>query len=117
MNKYIGKYRVLCERDLRDNKPINNGENTYIICKKKATIWRYNDEVLVLYVPSRATANYYKNCLENVCCKYEYGDYEGQIYFYEKDIDRVAEVCKPYISGKNIKPKNKRSYKKIVEKN
>lgn len=116
MNKYIGKYRVLCERDLETNKPINNGENTYIKCKKNAQVYRYNDEVLVLYVPSRPTALYYEKCLNNACFRYDYSDYEGQFYFYEENIDKVMEVCKPFVSGKNIKPKNKRSYKENVEK-
>lgn len=111
MEKYIGKYRVVCERDLRDNKPINNGENLYIKCRKNNEIYRYNSEVLVLYVPSRQRALYYEKVLNSVCFKVEYSDYEGKLYFYEKDIEEVAKVCKPLVSGKNIKPKNKRSYK------
>ena len=117
MNKYIGKYRVMCERDLRDNKPINNGENTYIKCRYNAEIYRFSSEVLVLYVPSRQRAIYYQKALDNICFNCEYGDYEGRLYFYEKDIEKVTEICKPYLKGINIKPKNKRSYKENVEKN
>ncbi|BDR74171.1 hypothetical protein K144316041_p20100 (plasmid) [Clostridium tetani] len=110
MEKSVGKYRVKCERDI-NNKPINDGKNTYIKCKSNCQIYRFDDEVLVLYVPSIRRGKNYLKLLKSVCFKYESGDKEVLLYFYEKDIEEILKIVQPFIQGRNIKPKNKRSYK------
>ncbi len=113
MNKFIGTYRVCCEKDLITNKPVENGENTYIKCKKNCEIYRYSSEVLVLYIPTSKRGKMYLNLLKPYVFKYDNGDMEYRLYFKESDLDKVVEVAKPSTQGKNIKPKNKRSYKSI----
>jgi hypothetical protein len=49
MDKYVGTYRILIEKDIRTGE---NLESTYIKCKHGGQIYRYNDDVLVVYIPS-----------------------------------------------------------------
>ena len=122
MRKYIGKYRVLLERD--DSGELTGEDFTYLVgtgnysdCK----IYRYSDSVLKLLVMGKTTA-IVSNMLARfkqlnvevvglVDCKYE-----GFIMFNEKDLDKVAEIIIAKTSGASIKPesiKNHPNYKEI----
>ncbi|EQB4340322.1 hypothetical protein [Clostridium botulinum] len=108
MKKYIGKYRVLCERDIETNKVINNGENTYIKCYRGIQIYRSTEEILMLYAPFVMQRNKTMDKLKGIeIIDYFNTSLETQIKFYEKDLENVLKIFPPVIKGKDIKPKNK----------
>lgn len=114
MNKYIGRYRILVERDIRTNKPL---ESTYIRCKKGGQIYRYNNDILVYYVPRKLVENIIKQKLNELhidLVDYYTTSEETIIKFYEKDLDKLADIFEVSTQGKDIKPGNKR---KSVDKN
>ena len=121
MRKYIGKYRVLAERD--DFGEITDGEFTYLIgtgnysdCK----IYRHSDNVLKLLVIGQTSAivsNMLKKFKESkievvglVDCKYE-----GFIMFNEKDLAKVAGIINARTSGASTKPESLRNHPNYKE--
>lgn len=108
-NKYVGKYRVMAERD-ENGKPC---EFTYLKCRKGVKIYRYDDELLMAYIPSSYKGNRiikeYGNYIEKVT-KY---DGEMDLYFKEVYLDRLKDIFKIHIKGRDIKPRNK--YKSRVK--
>lgn len=105
MNKYVGTYRILIEKDIRTGE---NLESTYIKCKHGGQIYRYNNDILVAYIPSRKIGLKIVEELSDKIVNYDYGDKEYRIYFKEEYIDIFAEIVKASTQGKDIKPGNKR---------
>lgn len=107
MEKYVGRYRVLCERDI-NNKPINDGKNTYIKCYRNIQIYRVGEQILCLYAPFRVQRVFISERLKDINLVDIYiTSMETQIWFYEKDLEKILEIYPPIIKGKDIKPKNK----------
>lgn len=111
---YIGKYRVLCEKDLQTGKSINNGENTYISCYRNIQIHRVDDKILCLTAPFRIQRVFVQEKLKGVnLVGFYYTDMETLIWFYEKDLEKILRIFPAKTKGKDIKPKNK--YKSRVK--
>jgi hypothetical protein len=111
---YIGVYRVKYEKDYEGN----NLESMYIPCKSskkdkiKTEIYRYSEDKLNIIIPSKRKAENIKKELPNVFTTFlECGSGETILQFDEKYIDEVAKIIEVKTQGKNILPKNKRSYK------
>lgn len=116
MDNYIGQYRIMIERDLRTNEPL---ESTYIKCNKGGQIYRYNKDILVYSVPRKLSRNNVKEKLNSIDKNIEFIDWyntseETIIKFYEKDLSMLEDIFQPSIKGKDIKPKNKH---KSIDKN
>lgn len=105
MDKYVGQYRVIIEKDIRTGE---NLENTYIKCKHGGQIYRYNDNILVAYIPSTVIGKRLVEELKYKLIKYDYGNKEYRLYFKEEYINEFAETMKASTQGKDIKPGNKR---------
>jgi hypothetical protein len=108
MDKYIGQYRVLIEKDL-DGKPM---EGTYIKCAGSTQIYRYDKNTLVVYATRQKGKLFVEQIGMDKIKDYVELSRECQIFFDEMYIDEVAKVVKASTRGKNVKPKNKRNYKK-----
>lgn len=120
MKKYIGKYRVDIERDT-DGEPVENGE-LYLRCvgrNRGGTVYRWDDETLVVYVPSSVgKAN---NMIEDmnesgveILFKREYYG-EADIHIRESDLDKVAETIGLTSFGAYIQPTSIRNHPKRDE--
>ena len=128
LEKYIGKYRVLANYDLYTNdfpRDSNNAidksfDDLYIPCKKgviKHTYDDYDKLVLCLYDKRPSVAKSIFNDINN---KYSNLDIElisegndNYIYFYDKDISKIATIVKPKISGAKIKWSDNRNLPKV----
>lgn len=107
-NKYIGKYRILAERDLQTGKPINNGENTYISCYRNIQIHRVGNKILCLVAPFKVQRVFIQEKLKDInLVDFYRTDMETLIWFYEEDLEKILEVFPAKTKGKDIKPKNK----------
>ena len=99
MDKYVGKYRVTCEFDMRNLKPIKH--DTWVVCKRGGQIYRLDDERLVYY---NETAR------PSIMAKIRpyvvdlIGNSEAGYVFLEKDMEVVAEACEVMTKGKDIPP-------------
>lgn len=102
MNKYIGQYKIEYEKDY-NNKPLI--DNTYIVCKKGAEIYRYSPTLLCLYIPSAKRGKTIENKQIKNIDSIEYGDDECRIYFKEEYINIFAKLGVAYTKGKNKAPK------------
>lgn len=101
MLKYIGKYKVEYERDLKTSKAL---DNSYIKCKNKGQIYRYNTDVLALYTTLHR-GKYIIKQFNNLISSFEESDFESIIYFKEEYIEQFAEIGKAIIKGKDKAPK------------
>ena len=128
LEKYIGKYRVLANYDLYTNdfpRDSNNAidksfDDLYIPCKKgviKHTYDDYDKLALCLYDKRLSVAKSIFNDINN---KYSNLDIElisegndNYIYFYDKDISKIATIVKPKISGAKIKWSDNRNLPKV----
>lgn len=114
MLKYVGKYRVVCPFD-QNGKPIK--DDTSLMCKDGAFIYRYTGSTLVYYISRRAKLRLEREFrMAGVKCTIEVNDVETLVYFQEKDLDKVLDVVKPLTAGKSYKPwsvRNKRFSKRF----
>lgn len=120
MWKYVGKYRVASEFDRVTLKPLKDTKtlskkiedkfpDTYIRCYNDGQIYRYSKDVLAYYRPN---SSYGYAC--NLADKFEANgikvldnhpsDEDILLYFYEKDLDKVASLVGAITKGKDIKP-------------
>jgi hypothetical protein len=110
MNKYVGKYRVVCEFCRITLKPLEG--DTYIYCANGGQIYRYNKHILVYYRPGKNKADKTIKSLIGMGIEVinDYSTPEDLLlYFYEKDISRIAEVFKARTLGAGIAPTSKRN--------
>lgn len=128
LEKYTGKYRVLAyyDVDTKDFPRDSNGEidssfdDLYIPCKKGIITHTYDDFdnlTLCIYDKRPSVA---KSIFEEIIKKYP--DIDAQlvlsgndsfIYFYDKDINKIASIVKPKTSGAKIKWNDSRNLPKI----
>lgn len=112
MDKYVGKYRVVCEFDQKTLKP--NKEDTYIYCANGGQIYRYNKDTLAYYRSGKNQANkVIKDLIDRgiEIIKEDSTPGDLRFYFNEKDIDKVAKIFKARTLGANINPTSKRNIK------
>ena len=117
MHEYVGMYRVTCEFERNTLKPIK--DDTYIMCYNEGRIYRYDQEVLAYYRPN---SSYGYAC--NLAKKFEEhgvevlenhpSDEDILLYFWEKDIDKVAEIVGAVTKGCNIQPFSIRNLRKMA---
>ena len=128
LEKYTGKYRVLANYDVNTNDFPRDSNNTidesfddlYIPCKKgiiKHTYDDYDKLVLCLYDKRPSVA---KSIFDDINNKYSNLDIElisegndNYIYFYDKDISKIATIVKPKTSGAKIKWNDNRNLPKV----
>ena len=104
MNKYRGKYRVVCEFSIDTLEPIK--ESTYIFCANGGEIYRYNDNTLAYYRNSILVKSLLEK-LDNANVNYinkAIGNGETLIYFDESDLDKTIDIFHIRTSGVNIAP-------------
>lgn len=110
MKDYVGKYRVDIERCQITGDEIE-GSNYYLRCvsgNKGGKVYRYDDNILVCYVKSSVSKarNMIKKIEDmniEIFKLVEYAD-EADIYFYEKDLDKIAEIICITSNGAKIAP-------------
>ena len=128
LEKYTGKYRVLANYDVNTNDFPRDSNNTidesfddlYIPCKKgiiKHTYDDYDKLALCLYDKRPSVA---KSIFDDINNKYSNLDIElisegndNYIYFYDKDISKIATIVKPKTSGAKIKWNDNRNLPKV----
>lgn len=114
MDRYIGRYRVVCEFDRRNLEPIK--EDTYITCNKNAQIYRVSEKLLAYYKPKRGNSEQFATKLKELKVKeVENRSSEGDIliYFNEKSLDIVANEVGASTTGADIKPSSKKNLRKL----
>ena len=104
MLKYRGQFRVLYETDTRTGQA---AEFTFVPCRirKGAVIYRFNDNILAVYIPGSRTANRLLQEHPDIFRSFQTGDSESSLLFDEKNIDRAATVLLPRVKGRNMSPK------------
>lgn len=114
MREYIGKYRVVCEFNKANLEPIQ--DDTYITCSKDGQIYRYNNDTLVYYRPTRGNSEQLTKKLEELGVEVVSngsGDGDIQIYFKEKGIEIVASELGAITTGASTNPKSIRNLRKL----
>lgn len=95
-------------RELDINGQLTENEyDTYLKCKSKVTIFRYNSDTLAILFPSRTYKNNKINELSGVgihLIKFCSGEDESVYLFNEYDLPKVAEILKPITKGANKSP-------------
>lgn len=128
LEKYTGKYRVLPYYDtsLSDFPRDNTGaidssfDDLYIPCKKGVIKHTYDDfDKLALCIYDKRS-KVAKSIFDDICKKYPNIDIslvmdgnDNYIYFYDKDLNKVATIVRPKTSGAKIKWDDKRNLPKI----
>jgi len=121
MRKYIGKYRVLIERDIITGEPM---EFTYIVgtkAYKNMKAYRFDENTIVLHVPTTHTNSIINRVSNELKIKIKKStEYSGEIDIYidESDLYKANSIFKFKTSGANFKPesvKNNPRYKEIKQ--
>lgn len=113
MRKYIGEYRVLCERDIY-GEPLTDAF-TYLVgvnqSYSNSMIYRYNEDKLKIIHFGKLhsiLSNFKKLGIEPL----EILDCTGEcsVVFYEKDLGLVDKFMKIKTIGKNTKPESLKNH-------
>lgn len=119
MDSYIGKYRVLIERD--NNGDVIDKGFTYLRCIypfKGAIVYRFNKDTLVFYSPygTSKTKNLLKK-LDDMSIQYEvdYMTGESTIRFAESDLDKIHKLLGVAENGAKIPPKSIKNHPRQKE--
>lgn len=114
MEKYIGKFRVVCEFDRKTLKPIK--DDVYIVCANDGQVFRINNTTLAYYRPTNG--NDKKMCeklvslgVREVINRSTEGDM--LIYFNEDSLDIVVDVFKASVNGASINPTSVRNLRRL----
>lgn len=116
--KFVGTYRVKAELDLITHDFPRNAsgeidesfEDLYIPCARGVIKHTYlGRDILALcyYNHAQQARNIYtilKEKYPKIDIELDDGDTDGLIYFNAKDIKKIATVCQPRTSGKDISP-------------
>lgn len=121
MNKYIGKYRVDIERCPITGDVVEETD-TYLRCvarNKGGKVYRWDENILVCYVESSVSKA--KNMVEEIKERgleviklVEYAD-EADIHFYEKDLDKIADIICITTNGAKINPRSIKNHPRKEE--
>ena len=110
MEKYRGKYRVVCEFNRKDLKPIV--EDNYIFCSSGGQIYRYNSDTLIYHRENGQISQKLIDKLNQAKVIYENKTVsETLIYFSENDLHKVVEIFRIRTSGASYKPSSVRNLK------
>jgi hypothetical protein len=84
-------------------------EFVYVPCKikKGSNIYRYNDNILNVYIPSSIIVNNLLKDYSDIFKPLQIGNGEATLLFNESDIEKVAVILKAKTYGKNKSPKPK----------
>lgn len=117
MKNYVGRFRVRSPKK-NDGTFTENLDDTYVVCKNNVEMYRYNDNILALYIPTARTSNklqkelwHYLTNETKEMITYEIKrdnklSGEWVFYFEEKYIDLIAKMIKPKIGGAKINPRS-----------
>jgi len=116
MRKYIGKYRVLIERDLDTGEPM---EFTYINGtggRKHTRVYRYDDDTLIIHVPTVQIDGIINRVSEYVIVEktVRYST-EVDIYIKEGDLGSLDHIFKFKTLGSNIIPESIKNHPRYKE--
>lgn len=107
---YLGKYYIFHEVDY-DGNPTDNRDATYLQCRYKSQIYRFDEDTLAIDFMTTNSANIIISELRKEKIKikkFSEGSSESTYLFSEKKIDKVAKIMKPRKKGKNIQMKGLR---------
>lgn len=118
MRKYINKYRMDMERDYYTDDPILEGDTWIrvdsIMRKRGGKVYRYDENVLVAYIPSSQKGNNIlkfmaKNSIE-VVRTMDYSD-GWDIHFLESDLENMESILGLSTFGASIVPESIKNHK------
>ena len=110
MEKYRGKYRVVCEFNRNNLESIKT--DTYIYCSNNGQIYRYNSNTLAYYRENGQVSQELLRKLDEAKVTYENKTVsEALIYFSEKDLYKVADIFRIRTSGASYNPSSVRNLK------
>jgi len=121
MKKYVGQYRVDIERDIITGDHLINGQTFLRVPKAMkengGKIYRYNENILVAYVPNKTTgARLYAKSIEKVHL-YKIVEYDDgmDLYFKEEYIREMAKIMMVSTNGSNIPPESIKNHPRRKE--
>ena len=110
MEKYRGKYRVVCEFNRNNLEAIK--DDNYIFCSNSGQIYRYNSDTLVYYRENGQVSQELLKKLDEAKVTYENKTLsETEIYFSEKDLDKTVDIFKIRTSGASYNPSSVKNLK------
>ena len=110
MEKYRGKYRVVCEFNKQNLEPIK--EDNYIFCSNGGQIYRYNSDTLIYYRENGQVSQNLLEKLDNAKVTYENKTQsETLIHFSENDLHKVVDIFRIRTSGASYNPSSVRNLK------
>ena len=122
LQKYVGKYRVMCHIDKNTNdfpKEVKgesleySHNDLYIPCACKGEITNYGRGVLEYYCPSiQRYHNILKKIDKDIIIRSFESSSEGWFRFKADNIEEVAEVVTPKTNGAGIRPFSKKNLPK-----
>lgn len=113
MNKYIGRFRVVCEFDRATLRPLNH--DNYIVCANGGQVFRFGVDTLVYYRPTRGNAHQMADKLISLGAKEVINkstDGDVLIYFKEESLDIIADVFRASTNGAGVNPPSVRNLRK-----
>ena len=110
MEKYRGKYRVVCEFNRNNLEAIK--DDNYIFCSNSGQIYRYNSNTLIYYRENGQVSQELLKKLDEAKVTYENKTLsETEIYFSEKDLAKTVDIFKIRTSGASYNPSSVRNLK------
>ena len=123
LEKYLGKYRLMAEIDLKTNDFCRDKNGTYcndndifIKCAKGTRIWHVGKDILQVYIPSVMRGN---NLIKKIDSKYifdiEQTDKEVLFKLHDKDLEEVIKHLEPTTVGARISPFSPKNLKSLKQ--
>lgn len=113
MDKYVGRFRVICEFDRATLKPIK--EDNYIVCANSGQVFRIGLDTLAYYRPTRGNAQQMCDKLITLGAKEVINkstDGDILIYFNEESLEIIADVFRASTNGAGVNPTSVRNLRK-----
>lgn len=113
MRKYVGRFRVLCERDINGD-PVDN-DFTYLVGTRNyrdVKIYRYDEDKLKVYIPMGRISKLLDKmrALGVEILDSEYYDGEVDLIVLERDLPVLASIFEIKTTGANIKPESVKNH-------
>ena len=113
MDKYVGRFRVVCEFDRATLKPIN--DDNYIVCANSGQVFRVGVDTLAYYRPTRGNAQQMCDKLISLGAKdivNKSTDGDILIHFKEESLEIIADVFRASTNGAGVNPTSVRNLRK-----
>lgn len=96
LSKYVGKYRLKAEIDLRTNDfcrdkrgNLNNNDDIYITCAQGVRVYYYGHNVLEVYVPSTGKG---RNIVRQICYENGIGNVKKEENKTDRDGKEIVKI-------------------------